>query len=231
MYTILMHDDKTLSASHKTNIYQHDNLADKIQFLFPTNCGEIDLTTCSVLLRYIDQGNIPHEEPLIIDEELYKNHIRATFDVKSTELTYFAGDVDIHLCFIKVTDDASDYVALQTGDITITVLPRPAAFTPVQTSQSALANLMIQIEAQRKQTQQAIEALSAGQETLQREKADNITYVDNKIQLTANNQEIGDIVEVETCDGECVKDGIPVVEFYGNEEDESNTEIDNVVEF
>lgn len=231
MYTILLHSDKTLSATQKTNIYQRDNLADKIQFLFPTKCGDVDLTTCSVTMRYIDQGNVPHEEPLIYDIELYKNHIRATMDATVSNLTFWAGDVSIHLCFSKATDDGSDYVALQTGDYTITVLPRPAAFVPVQTSQSALTNLMIQMDAQRKQTQQAIEALTAGQEMLQREKADNFTYVDNMLQLTANGNPIGNIAEVETCDGECIEDGIPVVEFFGNDENVDNKEVDNVVEF
>lgn len=222
MYTILLHEDKTLSANHKTNIYQRDNLADKIQFLFPKSCGDVDLTTCSALIRYIDQGNVPHEEPLKYDLELYKDHIRATFEVGVSNLTFWAGDIDIHLCFVKTNDDATDYIALQTGDITITILPRSSAFIPVQTSQSTLADLMIQLEAQRKQTQQAIEALSAGQEALQKEKADNFTYVDNMLQLTANGNPIGDIAEVVDEECECDPDNFEELDGYVVQPDEDN---------
>ena len=93
MYTILMQNDKTLVATSRTVLRQYESLVDKIQFILPQTYEGINLFTGDyrIVLKYVDQSNVPHMVFLTKEEELYKeNYIRCVLPV-GIELTRFAG--------------------------------------------------------------------------------------------------------------------------------------------
>ena len=90
-----MSTDKSLVTTVKTTLYQREKLADKIQFLFPQNYGDLKLSEFTATLKYLDYGNEAHAETLIPDEELYKDMIRFVLPI-DTDLNRFAGDITIH---------------------------------------------------------------------------------------------------------------------------------------
>lgn len=68
-----MNQDKSLTSSIKTTLYQREKLANKIQFLFPQYYEDLSLDECTATLKYLDTGNEPHSEILVKDDELYKD--------------------------------------------------------------------------------------------------------------------------------------------------------------
>lgn len=127
MYTILMDDDKSLSTSVRTTLYQGENLVDKIQFLCPEFYEELSLKKCKVLLKYIDHGNVPHCETLKVDDELYKGKVRCVLPL-DTELTRFAGDILISLTFTYTDEEIRTKYTLHSGDVKITINPKDVGF-------------------------------------------------------------------------------------------------------
>lgn len=123
MYTIKMNDDKTLTKTVVTNIYQREKLVDKIQFIVPLMYSDIDLGEFSATLKYVDQTNVTHAENLVKDEEIYKeNYYRYVLPV-DTNLTKLAGDIEIRLSFNKIDLEENKQYTLHTAPTTITVLP------------------------------------------------------------------------------------------------------------
>ena len=74
MYTIIMNSDKTLSASIITNIFQKENLVDKIQFLFPAEYNCEDLSDFTATLKWIDPANEAHAETLNLTKSCIKGN-------------------------------------------------------------------------------------------------------------------------------------------------------------
>ena len=117
-----MNDDKSLTATVVTTLYQREKLADKIQILIPPNYGELDLSEFTATLKYVDQANVPHAEILKKDAELYKEHIRYVLPV-DTELTQYAGDITIRLTFTKTDMEARKVFVVHTGELVIKISP------------------------------------------------------------------------------------------------------------
>ena len=184
-----MNKDKTLTTTERTNIYQRDKMADKIQFLFPQTCGLIDISKSTVVLVYTDLGNVAHAEILKKDEELYKDRVRFTLPV-DTSLTRFAGDITVHFSISYLDPDTQEQQAMHTGEAIIPILPLKNlySFSPDE-SLDFVDQLVMNLEAK-------IQATERIAETYDKEKADNITYEDSKIQLTSNGEKIGDSVTI-----------------------------------
>lgn len=184
-----MNEDKSLTATHKTTIYQREKLVDKIQFLFPQTYGDLNLSECSVILKYLDQANISHAEILQRDNKLYKNHLRYILPV-DTNLTRFAGNIEIRVTFSKVDMESQQQYVLHSGPLIITINPLKDyyAFVPDE-SLEFVDQLVGNLEAK-------LESVDKIATTYDAEKADNITYENNKIQLTSNGSKIGDAVTI-----------------------------------
>ncbi len=184
MYTILMTNYKELIATKRTTLYQRENLADKIQFLFPQTYGELNLADYHAVLKYLDQANIPHAEVLSLDENLYKEKLRYVLPV-DTDLTKFAGDVTLRVSFIKTDLDNQQQVVLHTGEYTLTISPLADyyQFVPSE-SLEVLDQLIGKLDAR-------LEGVSAMAETIDAEKADDIDYNGGEIQLMSNGKKIG----------------------------------------
>ena len=189
MYTIIMNKDKSLQATKVTTIYQRENLVDKIQFLFPQQYNEFDFTSCTATLKYVDQVNVPHAEILRQDEELYKDRVRFLLPV-DTDLTKYSGEITIRITCSKIDMENQKQYVLHTGEIVISVSPLKDYYSFVPDESLEFVDQLVgNLEAK-------IEATEKIAEIYDNEKADNLSYVDSKLQLTANGKKIGDAITI-----------------------------------
>lgn len=200
-----MNDQKELIATVKTMLYQKEKLVDKIQFLFPQDYNGLNLSECTAILKYLDQSNVPHAELLQKDEELYKDHLRYILPV-DTNLTRFAGNIEIRVTFSKVDMESQQQYVLHSGPLIITINPLKDyyAFVPDE-SLEFVDQLVGNLEAKLESADKIASAYDA-------EKADNITYENNKIQLTSNGEKIGNAITI-LSGGESGDSEFEVVEF------------------
>lgn len=231
MYTIIMNSDKSLTASVKTTLYQREKLADKIQFLLPQKYGDFDIRDATILLKYIDQGNVSHAEKLVMDEELYKERVRCVIDV-DTNLTRFAGDILIHLDIVKLnTDGEISGSVLTTGELTITISSLRDYFAYVSDESLDIINRnTLELEAMRK----AYDILINSYE----DSVDDLTLTEDLLQVSANGVPKGNGVSLSSIGGSITEEGIPVVDINaktneGDTDDEPGTDMNDrdVVEF
>lgn len=196
MYTIMMLNDKSLVVTSKTTLYQREKLADKIQFLFPQNYGDLNLSEFTATLKYVDQGNEVHTETLKPDEKPYKNMLRFVLPI-NTELNRFAGDVIMRITLSKTDIDENEYI-LYTGETTISISPISDYFQYVPNESIEILNQKIIELDERIKTQEELG------NKLDSSKADDLSYENNKLSLLAKGKKVGNEVEI---------DQLEVVEF------------------
>lgn len=134
MYTILMNNDKSLVASKRIDLYEGDNLADKIQFLFPQTYKDINLNECVIRINYIDLAGENIVETLIKDNELYKDKIRCVIPVDS-ELTLLYGDITFEVIFCLDIDGNFDLDVdslFRTEQYTLSIIPHLTSIPPTE---------------------------------------------------------------------------------------------------
>lgn len=205
-----MNDDKSLTATVVTTLYQREKLADKIQILIPPNYGELDLNEFTATLKYVDQANVPHAEILKKDAELYKEHIRYVLPV-DTELTQYAGDITIRLTFTKTDMEVKKVFVVHTGELVIKISPLKDYYSFVPDESLEFVDQIVS------DLQNKISALDKIADIYDKTKADNIQIKNGKtLQPLSNHIPIGDEVTVSTegsggdtgCDG-----SFDIVEF------------------
>lgn len=205
-----MNDDKSLTATVVTTLYQREKLADKIQILIPPNYGELDLGEFTATLKYVDQANVPHAEILKKDAELYKEHIRYVLPV-DTELTQYAGDITIRLTFTKTDMEARKVFVVHTGELVIKISPLKDYYSFVPDESLEFVDQIVS------DLQNKISALDKIADIYDKTKADNIQIKNGKtLQLLSNHTPIGDEVTVfsEGSGGDTGCDGsFDIVEF------------------
>lgn len=189
LYTIVMNKDKELVTTVKTTLYQREKLVDKIQFLIPETYNDLTLSDFTAILKYVDQANVPHAEILIKDEELYKNKLRYTLPV-DTNLTRFTGNVSVRLTFSKTDSETKTQYVLHTGEAIISISPLSDFYNFVPDESLEFVDQLVgQLSAK-------IEATDKIAETYNKNKADDLSYEDNKLQLTSNGEKIGKAVTI-----------------------------------
>ena len=186
-----MNQDKSLTITTKTNIYRKENMVDKLKFLFPEKYQELELADCTATLKYTDTNNIPHAEILQKDEELYKGKLAYTLPLDS-ELTEFPGNINLRVTFTKIDMETQTQYVMHTGEVAITILPLSDYYNFVPEESLEFVDQMVGT------LQAKIEAIEKLAETYDKEKADNIVYEDNKLQLTSNGEKIGDVATIAT---------------------------------
>lgn len=185
-----MNDDKSLTATVVTTLYQREKLADKIQILIPPNYGELGLSEFTATLKYVDQANVPHAEILKKDAELYKEHIRYVLPV-DTELTQYAGDITIRLTFTKTDMEARKVFVVHTGELVIKISPLKDYYSFVPDESLEFVDQIVS------DLQNKISALDKIADIYDKTKADNIQIKNGKtLQLLSNHIPIGDEVTV-----------------------------------
>lgn len=185
-----MNDDKSLTATVVTTLYQREKLADKIQILIPPNYGELDLSEFTATLKYVDQANVPHAEILKKDAELYKEHIRYVLPV-DTELTQYVGDITIRLTFTKTDMEVKKVFVVHTGELVIKISPLKDYYSFVPDESLEFVDQIVS------DLQNKISALDKIADIYDKTKADNIQIKNGKtLQLLSNHIPIGDEVTV-----------------------------------
>lgn len=184
-----MNKDKSLTITSKTKIYRKENMVDKLKFLFPEKYQDLVLSECTATLKYADVHGVPHAEILQKDEELYKGKLAYTLPVDS-ELTEYPGDIALRITFTKLDMETETQYVMHTGEVTITIdrLSDYYNFSPDK-SLEFVDQLVGYFQSK-------IEAAEKVADLYDAEKADNITYADDKLQLTANGKPIGDSVTI-----------------------------------
>lgn len=130
MYSIVMDKNKCLIKSCGITLYQGESLIDKLQFLIPKEYNGFDLGTFTAKVRYILPGNVSGSEDLNINKELYNDtHYSFTLPIDSI-ISTIAGDVTLHLTFLKIDDIAKKKYQMTTSKVTLTVKPYETAYNP-----------------------------------------------------------------------------------------------------
>ena len=209
MYTFLMDENKDLFTTVSCNLFQHESLVDKIQFLLPQTYQEFDLTDATVVLKYATVDNVARSEILTKDEELYKEKLRFLLPVDS-ELSRMAGTIKLRLTITKIDVAENKQYVLHSSETSLEIKPLTDyyAFKPDE-SLEFVDQMVGKLTAQ-------LEAAAKLAEAYDTTKADNIVYEDDTLQLTANGKKIGDSVTIKSCD----EDGVPVIDDGGDETDE-----------
>lgn len=223
MYTILMKEDKSLVATSRTILRQYESLVDKIQFIIPKMYGNLDFFAgdYQIVLKYVDQANIPHTVFLEKGEELYKeNYINCILPV-GIELTKFAGDITMYISVMDVNiEDETKAEVLHTNGITISITPLDDiyGFAPNESFQKMDQEIL--------KLQAAIKANTILAEAIDQNKADDLSYEDNTLSLMANGKRIGTSHVLDQ------QKEIDIVEFGDHEDpDTPPTDEDTFIEF
>ena len=231
MYVFLVNNDNTITASVKQRIMQRSKLMDTLYFLVNPNYNNYDLTNYTVVLEYLLPVSKKYcTEILTLSDERYKDHLKYTLPVDTT-LTDEAGKVELQLSFIYVDMDVDGkdiQRVRKTSKAYLEILPITAWSDIIPDSAlSAIDQRIIKADAQ-------IKALSDAAVMFDNEKADNIAYNNNELQLMANGRVIGNTIKINSCDGDDLEEGVPVVDFskaVNPETPDDENETNNVVEF
>ena len=186
-----MNQDKSLTITTKTNIYRKENMVDKLKLLFPETYENLNLAECTATLKYTDINNVPHAEILQKDEELYKGKLSYSLPIDSN-LTKLPGDINLRVTFTKLDMDTQTQYTMHTGEVTIPILPLSDYYNFVPEESLEFVDQMVGT------LQAKIEAIEKLAEAYDNEKADNIVYEDNKLQLISNGEKIGDPATIAT---------------------------------
>lgn len=213
MYTFLIGEDNTLTATVVERIMERSKLVDSLHFLADPIYKETDMSDFTVMMEYVLPVSKKYKtEILEKSDELYKDMLeyKLPFD---TALTSEPGDIEIQLTFVNVTLDAdgrnTQYVRkVGPGSIKIVAISTWSDIIPDEALSAVDQRLLA--------AQAMIKALNEQNNTIMKSKADSLRYKDNLLQLTAQGSPIGTAVKIVSSDSGSTDpdDGtIRVVEF------------------
>ena len=213
MYTFLIGEDNTLTATVVERIMERSKLVDSLHFLADPIYKETDMSDFTVMMEYVLPVSKKYKtEILEKSDELYKDmpEYKLPFD---TALTSEPGDIEIQLTFVNVTLDAdgrnTQYVRkVGPGSIKIVAISTWSDIIPDEALSAVDQRLLA--------AQAMIKALNEQNNTIMKSKADSLRYKDNLLQLTAQGNPIGTAVKIVSSDSGSTdpEDGtIRVVEF------------------
>ena len=214
MYTILLNETNELITSVKERIMQRSKLVDNLHFLVDPIYKGHDMSEFMATMEYLlPVSKELHTEQLTLSDELYKEKLeyKVPFD---TTLTKEAGKIEVQLTFTKIEMDeegkTTQYVR-KTSPASITIVP-------ISAWSDIIADSALDVIDQRLiQTEAMINALNDLSQEIYDNKADNIVFNTNKIQLVANGKPIGDPVSLDEAHDQLIDDSedgnIKVVEY------------------
>lgn len=213
MYTFLIGEDNTLTATVVERIMERSKLVDSLHFLADPIYKETDMSDFTVMMEYVLPVSKKYKtEILEKSDELYKDMLeyKLPFD---TALTSEPGDIEIQLTFTNVTLDAdgksTQYVRkVGPGSIKIVAISTWSDIIPDEALSAVDQRLLA--------AQALMKALNEQNNTIIKSKADSLRYKDNLLQLTAQGTPIGTAVKIVSSDSGSTdpEDGtIRVVEF------------------
>lgn len=211
MYTFLIGDGNTLTASVTERIMERSKMVDNMHFLADQIYKDVNMSDFTVMLEYVLPISKKYKtEFLKKSENLYKNKLEylLPFD---TNLTSEAGDIEIQLTFTKVEMNSegktTQYVRkVGPGIVHIIPISKWSDIIPDE-ALSTLDQRIIALEALNK-------AMTDRFNINLDNKADNLMYDDeHRIQLTSNGKPIGNAIKITTESVEVEDGSLRVVQF------------------
>lgn len=239
MYTILVKSDDTLIATNRENIYHRTSLVHKLRFLvdpeyqYGDEVSDIRSYVCT--LEYKTPISDTYM-PVILSPSinLFKGKVEYLLPI-DTAITSEVGNVELKLTWVKLSmnDDGTFKEQVRKTPTTyIEVLPVAQWSDYITDSKlDNIAQILLSAQSQNEQIKAYVDQIQALGQMFMVTKADNIKYDEetNTLQLQSMGSPIGNPAILEDC--EC-EDGVPVVDFSGQQEpDAPNDEINNVVDF
>lgn len=210
MYTFLINEDNTLTSSVQDAIMERSKMVDKLHFLADPIYKGVDMTDYTVNLEYVLPISKRYKtEILTKSDELYKNKLEyiLPFD---TDLTSEPGDIQIQLTFLAVTMDSDGTTVQHVRKVG----PGVIHIVPIQNWSDLIPDAALSSVDQRLLAAEAmLKALSDRNAAIFDSKADNLSYIDQKLQLTANGKPIGNAVKITQESVETEDGSLRVVEF------------------
>lgn len=211
MYTFLIGDDNTLTASVTERIMERSKMVDNMHFLADQIYKDVNMSDFTVMLEYVLPISKKYKtEFLKKSENLYKNKLEylLPFD---TNLTSEAGDIEIQLTFTKVemnSEGKTTQYVRKVGPSIVHIIPisKWSDIIPDE-ALSTLDQRIIALEALNK-------AMTDRFNINLDNKADNLMYDDeHRIQLTSNGKPIGNAIKITTESVEVEDGSLRVVQF------------------
>lgn len=210
MYTFLINENNTLTCSVQDAIMERSKMVDKLHFLANPTYKGVDMTDYTVNLEYVLPISKRYKtEILTKSDELYKNKLEyiLPFD---TDLTSEPGDIQIQLTFLAVTMDSDGTTVQHVRKVG----PGVIHIVPIQNWSDLIPDAALSSVDQRLLAAEAmLKALSDRNAAIFDSKADNLSYIDQKLQLTANGKPIGNAVKITQESVETEDGSLRVVEF------------------
>lgn len=210
MYTFLINENNTLTCSVQDAIMERSKMVDKLHFLADPTYKGVDMTDYTVNLEYVLPISKRYKtEILTKSDELYKNKLEyiLPFD---TDLTSEPGDIQIQLTFLTVTMDSDGTTVQHVRKVG----PGVIHIVPIQNWSDLIPDAALSSVDQRLlATEAMLKALSDRNAAIFDSKADNLSYIDQKLQLTANGKPIGNAVKITQESVETEDGSLRVVEF------------------
>ena len=210
MYTFLINEDNTLTASVIERVMERSKQVDSLHFLADTTYKNVDMTEYTVMLEYVLPISKRYKSEILKrSEELYKNKLEYKLPI-DTNLTSEPGDIEIQLTFINVTMDPDGTTVQHVrkvgpGVIHIVPISNWSDIIPDE-ALGALDQRIIALNAQ-------IKALSDRNNAIIDGKADDLSYNENMLQLLANGKPIGSAIKITTETVETEDGSLRVVPF------------------
>lgn len=206
MYNIVMNERKELIARNMPTIYQRESLVDKLYFVIPEKYNDVSFIGATALLKYTDVANVVHTEKLEEEVGLNNGYITFGFPI-DTELTKFAGDILVSLTITKTNIETKKQYVLHTGKKIISVQPREDlyAFVPNE-SLEFVDKIVGELNAK-------IQAFEHIASEYDKNKADDLSYQNNKLQLISNGTPIGKPVNFANGDTPIPENSFDIIEF------------------
>lgn len=198
MYTFLIGEDNTLTATVVERIMERSKLVDSLHFLAEPTYKDVDMSDFVVMLEYILPISKKYKtEILELSDERYKDMLeyKLPFD---TALTSEPGDIEIQLTFAKVelsADGEGTQYVRKVGPGNIKIVPI-SAWSDIVPDEALGA-----IDQRLLAAQAMIKALNEQNNTIMKSKADSLRYKDSILQLTAQGNPIGAAVKIESGSG------------------------------
>lgn len=204
MYTFLIGEDNTLTASLTERIMERSKLVNNLHFLADQTWQGLNMADYIVLLEYVLPVSKRYKtEILTKSDELYKNKLEYVLPFDTT-MTSEPGDIEMWLTFatVEMTEKGQTIQRVRKvgpGVIHIIPISNWADIIP-DDALSPLDQRLIAFEAMHK-------AMMDQMNQNLDNKADNITYDDeHRLRLTSNGKPIGNAIKitnesVETEDG------------------------------
>lgn len=230
LYTILINEDHSFTHTNKKKIMYRSTGIDTVRFLVNQKYNDLDMRTANVVLEYVTPVNRSYGVVVLTPSaELYKNRVEYLLPI-DLKFTSEIGDLEFTINFSRLNMNEEGFLEQV----------RPIGYTSIKIHDTVrwsdyIASSNLDNIAQIMLTNQSmLEQQKVYAEMLAYEKADNIAKDEetNEIYLTSNGVEIGNrIKDSDTCSAE---NGVPVVVFNSSDDpddDDTNSEVDNVVEF